>query len=316
MAASTPLLGIILPCYNEADVLARTSARLEVILQDLSSKGKIDPASFMAFVDDGSTDTTWQVIESLQRESAHIKGLKLSSNCGHQKALLAGMLSFKSDCTCIITMDSDLQDDEQTIASMVQKFGEGNELVYGVRNGRSADTFIKRQSAQGFYFLMNRLGVNIVYNHADFRLVSKRVLEELSQYTESNLFLRGLFPHMGFKQCAVYYERKKRIAGARKFTFRMLFELAMNGITSFSIRPLRMIAVVGLVFFKLSVLAGIWCMWKRVHGGIWPHWAFTALPVYFIGSIQLISLGILGEYLGKIYNEVRRRPLYLVEKKI
>lgn len=311
-----PLLGIVLPCYNEEAILFDTHERLSLLMNELQKKGKIDSKSFLCFVDDGSHDKTWSIIENLQIKSNHVRGVKLSNNYGHQNALLAGLFSFKDEADCIITIDADLQDDESSIEQMIDQYREGFEIVYGVRKGRGSDSFFKKNTAIGFYKLIKKLGVNIIYNHADYRLASKRVIEELSKYSEVNLFLRGIFPLMGYKHTVVYYDRKERIAGETKYPFKKMLAFAIQGITSFSIKPLRIITVLGFVTFIISLLLIIYAIFSLIFLNAVPGWASIVLPIYFIGGIQLLSIGIIGEYLGKIYHEVKRRPLYSIDKKI
>jgi glycosyltransferase involved in cell wall biosynthesis len=308
-------LGIVVPCYNEEEVLEETARRLVEFLAGLSEKGKIFAQSRIYFIDDGSHDQTWQIIESLAQADEMIHGVKLSGNQGHQRALLAG-LSITSE-EMIISIDADLQDDITVIEEMVDAFNQGYDIVYGVRNNRSVDTLFKRFCAEAYYRLLRTMGVNVVFNHADYRLLSRRALDQLMQFRETNLYLRGMVLLLGFKSTSVYYTRAQRFAGTTKYPVRKSVALAIDGITSFSVVPLRMITFLGLLVFLMSLAFGLWSLWVRLFTDhAIPGWASTVIPVYFLGAIQLLGIGIIGEYLGKIYLEVKARPRYIIEKKI
>jgi polyisoprenyl-phosphate glycosyltransferase len=312
--AERPVLAIVAPCYNEAQVICQTASRLVAVLDDLLVKAKIDVKSFIYFVNDGSSDNTWELILGLHGENQRIKGLKLSRNFGHQNALLAGLMSVRNRCDCAISIDADLQDDVSAIEEFIDCYHQGYEIVYGVRRQRTKDTLFKKYTALIFYKLIQWFGVRVVYNHADYRLVSNRALEVLSSFKEFNLFLRGLFPLIGFKSTTVYYDRGERFAGESKYPFKKMVSFALEGITSFSIVPLRIVTVCGFVIFLLSFLMSIYILYATIirHSTI-PGWASTVLPIYFIGGIQLLSIGLLGEYIGKIYKEVKSRPRYIAE---
>ena len=309
-------LYLVLPCYNEEAIINQSFKELYNMLQGLLEKKIISDKSKIVFVDDGSTDATWQLITVLKEKHHIVKALKLAKNAGHQNAILAGLLEYKNEADCIITIDADLQDDINVIEDMVKQFQEGNEIVYGVRNKRETDTFFKKQTALAFYKLMGIMGVNIIYNHADYRLASSKALNELSRFKEVNLFLRSMFPLLGFKTSRVYYNRLKRQAGETKFSLRKMVSFSLNGITSFSIAPLRLITFLGLGIFLLSIIFVIYAVYSYVVFDTTKGWASTTLPIYFLGGIQLLCIGIIGEYLGKIYNEVKQRPRYIIEKQL
>ena len=314
-APSAPLLLIIVPCFNEEEVLPVTAGRLEVILDRLQVDNQIAAGSGVLLVDDGSSDRTWKLIEDLARRSPRIRGLKLARNFGHQSAILAGILSAESDIT--ITIDADLQDPPEVIAAMIAAHREGAGIVFGVRNDRSSDTVFKRTSAQVFYKLMKSMGVDLIFNHADFRLLDRRAITALKQFGETNLFLRGLVPLLGFKQTIVYYKREPRFAGQTKYGLARMLMLSIDGITSFSVYPLRLITFMGLFVSALAFAAGLWAFGAWFFGAsLVPGWTSIVLPMYFLGGIQLLSIGILGEYLGKSYFETKRRPRYIVEKTV
>ncbi|MDR2083770.1 MAG: glycosyltransferase family 2 protein [Bacteroidales bacterium] len=306
-------LAIVVPCYNEEEVLRETSKRLFSIVNKLIDNSKITKDSYVLFVNDGSKDNTWKIIKELHEYNNIFSGLNLAGNVGHQKALLAG-LSFASDkCDAAVSIDADLQDDVNVIEEMVDKFAEGNDIVYGVRNSRETDTFFKRNSALGFYKLMKSLGVETVYNHADYRLMSARALNALMEYKERNLFLRGLMPLIGYKTDNVYYKRDVRFAGESKYPFRKMMNFALDGITSFSIKPLRIILVVGIISLIICFISLIYILVSYFMGNIIQGWTSIMLSLWFIGSLVIISLGIIGEYIGKIYTEVKERPMYNIE---
>ncbi|MEG1838471.1 MAG: glycosyltransferase family 2 protein [Bacteroidaceae bacterium] len=307
------ILSIVVPCYNETEVLHETSARLTNLLNRLVDAGKVSPNSFVLFVNDGSRDNTWELIKELYRDNKHVYGLNLAGNVGHQNALMAGLMTAKEMSDIIISIDADLQDDVEVIEQMVDKYSEGFDIVYGVRSSRKTDTFFKRNSALAFYKLMKGLGVNSVYNHADYRLMSKRAVEQLSCFKERNLFLRGIVPLIGYNTTSVYYERSERFAGDSKYPIRKMINFAIDGITSFSVKPVRMIAATGLIILSLSLLGFIYVLYVLFAGGAVAGWASIILSIWFMGSIILISIGVIGEYIGKIYIEVKERPRYNIE---
>ena len=306
-------LSIVVPCYNEAAVLPQTAAALREQLAQLRQANKAAANSRIWFVDDGSQDNTWDIIESLSLTHDDVCGIRLSNNRGHQNALLAGL--FTADGDALISIDADLQDDVSAIARMVDEFHKGNDIVYGVRQDRQLDTGFKRRSAQLFYRFMRVLGAEIVGNHADYRLMSRRAIEALKDYREVNLFLRGIVPLIGFRSSCVYYKRGIRAAGESKYPLRRMIAFALDGITSFSIVPLRIITFVGFALFLVTLGLSLWVVAVKLFGdNAVPGWASTVLPVYFIGGVQILCLGVMGEYLGKLYREVKQRPRYLVEQ--
>jgi len=308
-------LSIVVPCYNEEEVLNESSKQLLALLKKLVQKKEIDENSYIYFVDDGSKDSTWEIISKLSEDNSQIKGIKLSRNKGHQNALLAGLYSAKGDA--IVSIDADLQDDVSVIEKMVRKFKDGNDIVYGVRSKRDNDSWFKRFSAEGFYKLMAFMGVDIVFNHADYRLMSRRVVEHLKSYEEVNLFLRAMVQLIGFKSDVVEYERSERFAGESKYPLRKMLSFAWDGITSFSVTPLRLISLIGATIFVISLFISIWALGVKLFGSsAVPGWASTVLPIYFIGGIQLLSLGVIGEYVGKIYSETKKRPKFIIEQEI
>jgi glycosyltransferase involved in cell wall biosynthesis len=310
-----PVLILVTPCYNEEEVLQETSKRLISILDELIKEKKISKNSCMIFVDDGSRDKTWDNIEYLSNKTKYIKGIKLSKNVGHQIALIAGMEYAVDKCDCLITLDVDLQDDVEAIKSMIVEYNSGYEVVYGVRSKREKDVFFKKFSAEMFYHVMKLLGVNIIFNHADYRLLSKRATMFLLSFQERNIFIRGLVPLIGLRSTSVYYERNERYSGESKYSLYKMLNFALDGITSFSIFPLRFISMIGFITFLTSILMIFYVFFvKFFTNKALPGWASTVLPIYFIGGIQLLSLGIIGEYLGKIYKETKRRPRYFIEK--
>lgn len=311
-----PRLGIVVPCYNEEKMLSKTSEVLMGVLNGLIHKCKITDDSFICFVDDGSGDETWGHILRFRQASQHVKGLRLSRNFGHQNAILAGMLFLKEKVDCVLTIDADLQDDVNVIENFIDHYRQGYEIVYGVRKERSSDSVFKRYTALIFYRILIVLGVNIIYNHADYRLVGKRALAALADYREINLFLRGIFPDLGFKSISVEYDRQKRIAGETKYSLPRMVALAINGITSFSIEPLRFITTMGITVFMGTLFLSVWVFLTVVGGRAIPGWASTVLPLYFLGGVQTIFLGIIGEYIGKIYSETKMRPRFIINEVI
>lgn len=306
-------MAIVVPCYNEAEMLPKTVLRLKEIIEDLIDKNKISEDSKVYFVDDGSKDKTWEILEEIAQTESHIIGVKLSRNRGHQNALYAGLCVTTEDIT--VSIDADLQDDPSNIEKMVDAYLEGHDVVYGVRSARKTDTFFKRFTAEGYYHLMQKMGVDLVFNHADFRLMSRRALEALKEYDEANLFLRGIVREVGFKSTNVSYERQAREAGESKYPLRKMLSFAWKGITAFSTAPLRMITVLGLLAGFASFALILWVLFIRFFTDhATPGWASVLLPLLFIGSVQLICLGIIGEYLAKIYEEVKGRPKYHISE--
>jgi glycosyltransferase involved in cell wall biosynthesis len=306
-------LTMVLPSYNEEAVLQETTKRLLVIFEDLIKKEKIDNSSRICFVDDGSKDKTWNIIEQLSQDNLHVSGIKLSRNRGHQNALLAGLFSVEGDI--VISIDADLQDDINIIEQMIDSYSSGNDIVYAVRKERTTDTAFKRATAEGFYKLMHLMGVDIVYNHADYRLMSRRAIEHLKEFEEVNLFLRAMVPLVGFQSDKVYYDRAERFAGESKYPLKKMLSFAWDGITSFSVIPLRLITAAGFLIFIATIIMSLWVLGVKLFSQeAVPGWASTVLPIYFIGGIQVFSLGIVGEYIGKIYMETKKRPRFIIEK--
>jgi len=310
------ILSIIVPCYNEEEMLPITFESLRNKLSDLISKGKISPDSFLLFVDDGSKDKTWELIENENKTHKEVRGLKLAGNVGHQFALTAGLNFAKDICDMSISIDADLQDDIEVFDEMVDLYHEGNDIVYGVRNKRKTDTFFKRFTAQSFYKLMNFFGAKTIYNHADFRLMSKRALEQFYKYKEENLYIRGIVPLIGYKTACVYYDRKVRVAGESKYPLKKMLALAIEGITSFSVKPIRYIILLGVISVFLSMAALIYALISFIFLTVEPGWTSLIVSIWFLGGVQLISIGLIGEYIGKIYMEVKGRPRYNIDKYI
>lgn len=306
-------LALVVPCYNEEAVIQISSEALRGVLSDLIQKNKIAEDSFVLFVDDGSKDKTWELIEQEHKQYDSVKGLKLAGNVGHQFALTAGLIVAKDISDVTVSIDADLQDDVNVIEEMIDKFHDGNDIVYGVRNDRSSDSFFKRFTAQSFYKLMAAMGVKTVYNHADFRLMSKRAVEQFSKYEETNLFLRGMMPLIGYKTDNVYYERKERVAGESKYPLKKMLALAFNGISSFSVKPISLIMTVGLGIIFLCILAACYALISYCTGHVVEGWTSLILSIWFLGGVQLVSVGLIGQYIGKIYIEVKHRPRYNVE---
>lgn len=308
-------LFIVIPCYNEEEVLPITSKMFLEELEDLIHKGKISDNSRILFVNDGSKDKTWEIIENLAAENPHFIGMSQSRNRGHQNAVLAGLMESKDMCDITISIDCDGQDDIKAMEAMVDAYHDGSEVVYGVRSKRDTDTFFKRFTAESFYKLLNKMGVEVVYNHADYRLISARVLKEFANFKEVNLFLRGMIPLVGFKSTSVYYERHERIAGESHYPLSKMLGLAIDGITSLSIKPIRLITGLGIGVSILSFIGVIWAVISRLTGHAVTGWASTVCLVCFMGGVQLICLGVLGEYIGKIYMEVKARPRYIISER-
>lgn len=308
-----PALTIVVPCYNEEEVLPITIDALDVLLKKMISEELISDDSKLLFVDDGSKDQTWAIIHNEGLRNDNVRGLKLAGNVGHQNALLAGLFTAKGTSECVISIDADLQDDISVIPQFIEQFNKGCDIVYGVRKKRDCDTFFKRNTAEFFYKFMNKMGVNLVYNHADFRLMSKRALIELEKFEEVNMFLRGIVPLIGYKSASVYYERKERLAGETKYPLKKMLYFAFDGITSFSVTPIRFVLLTGLVSFFVSLLFGVYFLALKFIGNTETGWTSLITSIWLIGGLQLIGIGLIGEYIGKIYKESKRRPKYIVE---
>ncbi|NNU98315.1 glycosyltransferase family 2 protein [Geobacillus sp. DSP4a] len=310
---SEPVVAIVVPCYNEEEVLPETIRRLQALRGELVEEKMISPKSALLFVDDGSHDDTWKIIYKASLRHPEVKGLKLARNAGHQNALLAGLFAAKTHADCLISIDADLQDDLSAIREFVQKFREGYDIVYGVRRRRDTDTWFKRHTAQGFYRLMKMFGVDLVYNHADYRLMSRRAVEALEQFGEVNLFLRGIVPLLGFRSAAVYYDRKERLAGKTKYPLKKMIAFALDGVTSFSVTPIRFISLIGFLSFVVSLIFGAYFLFLKWAGHTETGWTSLITSIWLLGGLQLIALGLIGEYVGKIYKETKRRPRYIVD---
>ncbi len=305
-----PVIYLVIPCYHEEEALPVTAGKLREKLSALMGQGMISEDSRVVFVDDGSKDGTWELIAQLHEQDKLFQGIKLSRNYGHQRALLAGLMTVRDRCDAVISMDADLQDDINAMDGMIAKFSEGCEIVYGVRNDRTSDTAFKRGTAQGYYKMMRAMGVDMVYNHADYRLTSRRVLEELSGYEEVNLFLRGLIPMVGYRSDVVCYSRAPRMQGESKYPLKKMLAFAFEGITSLSVKPIRMITFLGVAIFLVSLCMLIYVLIRHFLGYTVVGWTFLAVSVWGIGGLQLLGIGIVGEYIGKIYLESKRRPRY------
>lgn len=313
MIYTKPLLTVVVPCYNEEEVLNETMKQLSSVLDDLIGEQLISEESKLLFVDDGSKDDTWSIIAMESVNNKYVKGIKLARNVGHQKALLAGLEIAKEKSDCVISIDADLQDDISVIREFIKKYIEGYDIVYGVRSSRKKDTFFKRTTAQGFYKLMNKLGIHLVYNHADYRLMSKRALEELSRFKEANLFLRGIVPMIGFRSTKVYYERKERHAGETKYPLKKMLSFAFDGITSFSVAPIRLLTMIGFLLFFIGGIAGSYALYQKWFGHTNSGWTSLMISIWLLGGLQIIGIGVIGEYIGKIYEEVKGRPKYAID---
>ena len=312
--ANAATVYLVIPCYNEEAVLPETVKELTAELKGMMDKCLATGESRMLFVDDGSKDRTWSLIEGFHAENPLVTGLKLAHNRGHQNALLAWLMTAKELCDCAISLDADLQDDIHVLPQFVQKFLEGCDVVYGVRNRRDTDTWFKRTTAEGFYKVMQHLGVETVYNHADYRLLSRRALDALSEYKEVNLFLRGIVPLIGYRSDYVYYDRHERFAGESKYPLKKMLSFAVDGITSFSVKPLRIIANLGIVVSIVSVIGLLYALISHFTGNTVSGWTAIVCSIWLLGGIQMLFLGVVGEYIGKIYSEVKGRPRYRIEK--
>ena len=308
------ILYITVPCYNEEEVLPETSKRLKEKVSSLIEKGMVSAQSRILFIDDGSKDKTWQLIMELCNQDTIFSGIKLAHNRGHQNALLAGLMTAKEYADIVISMDADLQDDINVVDKFIEEYQNGSDIVYGVRSSRKTDTAFKRSTALAYYRILQKMGVDIVYNHADYRLMSKRALNALEQFKEVNLFLRGIVPIIGYKTSVVEYERSERFAGESKYPLKKMLAFAIDGITSFSVKPIRMITSLGFILFFISMIMLIYSIIIKILGHASSGWASIICSIWMIGGIQLLSLGIIGEYIGKIYNETKARPRFIIEE--
>jgi glycosyltransferase involved in cell wall biosynthesis len=309
-----PILTIVVPCFNEEEVLIETFVQLSSVVKDLIKDLLISENSKILFVDDGSKDQTWSLIENESENNPLVNGLKLARNVGHQNALLAGLETSSKQSDCVVSIDADLQDDIHVIRTFVEKYWEGFNVVYGVRDNRDADTYFKRTTALGFYRFMENIGIKLVPNHADFRLMSKRALDELYKYQETNLFLRGLVPLVGFSSTKVYYDRKERFAGESKYPLKKMLSFAFDGITSFSVAPIRFVTFIGFLSVIFSILMGGYALFQELFSHTVTGWSSLMISIWFVGGLQLMGIGIIGEYIGKVYHEVKHRPRYAIEK--
>ena len=307
-------LATVSPCYNEEEVLRHSVERLTALFERMIAEGQISSDSMMVFVNDGSRDNTWQMISELHRENKYVRGINLSRNVGHQNAIFAGMMTARNWADSVITIDADLQDDIECIPQMVKNFEEGNDIVYGVKVSRQADPFMKRMSAMAFYKLQNSMGVESVYNHADFRLMSKRALDMLADYKETNLYLRGLIPQIGLKSTTVDDVISERYAGTSKYTLKKMLNLALNGITAFSVKPMYAITYLGVLFLIITFCIAIYVVRAIILGTAVPGWSSMILSIWLVGGFVILCIGITGIYIGKIFNEVKHRPLYHIQE--
>ncbi|MCL6616411.1 MAG: glycosyltransferase family 2 protein [Anoxybacillus ayderensis] len=307
------ILAIVVPCYNEEDILPETIEQLRTLRQQLIEEQLISSESKIVFVDDGSRDRTWPIIYRACLRHEEIKGIKLAGNAGHQHALLAGMFAAKQMAHCIVTLDADLQDDIYVVREFLRKFHEGYEIVYGVRKKRDVDSYMKRWTAETFYRVMNRIGVKLIYNHADYRLMSRRAVEALAQFREVNLFLRGVVPLLGFPSTTVYYDRKERKAGVTKYPIMKMIRFAFDGLTSFSMMPIRFVSVLGFCSFFVSILFAMYVLFLKMTGHTQTGWTSLMMSIWLVGGLQLIAIGLVGEYIGKVYQETKQRPRYIVD---
>ena len=310
------ILYLVIPCYNEEQVLPLTKKELKEKMSTLIKSDKISKDSKVMFVNDGSKDKTWDLIEEYHNEDNLFVGIKLSRNKGHQNALLAGLMTAKKYADITISMDADLQDDINAMDEMIEKYNNGKDIVYGVRSSRKKDTWFKKTTAQGFYKFMKMMGVDVVYNHADYRLTSKRVLDEFENFKEVNLFLRGMFPLVGYSSDVVYYERNERFAGESKYPLKKMLNFAWDGITSFSVKPIRLVLNLGILIFAISLLVLLYCLIVKVCGKAVTGWTFVVSSIWLVAGIQMLSIGIIGEYIGKIYSETKARPRFIVSENL
>ena len=314
--SSISTLYVVVPCYNEEEVLHETTKRLKEKLEKLIKNKKISDRSKVMYVNDGSKDKTWEIICDINKKEKLFTGISLSRNRGHQNALLAGLMTAREYADVVISMDADLQDDINAMDEMLDKYYDGSDIVYGVRSSRKKDSFFKRVTAQGFYKFMKFMGVDVVYNHADYRLTSKRALDAFSDFKEVNLFLRGMFPLVGFKSDVVYYERAKRFAGESKYPLKKMLNFAWDGITSFSVKPIRLVLKLGILIFFLSIAMLIYCLVVKLLGQTVAGWTFIVGSIWLIAGIQMLSIGIIGEYVGKMYSETKARPRYIISENL
>ncbi len=316
LARTRPRLAIVVPCFNEEFVIRETIRRLVGILRDLREKGQIASESFLYFVDDGSIDNTWSILSELNKSDREVKALKLSRNFGHQNAVLAGLLTVRHRADCVISMDADLQHDEQAIYNFLEKYRQGADIVYGVRKTAGRVPISKRLSSSLFYWLMNSLGVKLIKDHPDYRLISTKVLDTLADYKEVNIFLRGIFANMGFKSEVVYFDVHERLAGTTHYSWAKMIGLALDGVTSFSVAPLRMIAIGGVLITLGALAIAVFIVVSALRGDVVPGWASTVLPIYVLGGLQIMTIGLVAEYIGKIYSEVKQRPRFIPEQEL
>lgn len=309
-------LYVVIPCYNEEEVLEETAKRLKEKLSKLIKNKKISNKSKVMYVNDGSKDNTWKIIKEINKKESLFTGITLSRNRGHQNALLAGLMTAKKYADVVISMDADLQDDINAIDEMIDKYNNGCDIVYGVRSSRKKDTWFKKTTAQGFYKFMKFMGVDVVYNHADYRLTSRRVLDEFENFKEVNLFLRGMFPLVGYSSDVVYYERAERFAGESKYPLKKMLNFAWDGITSFSVRPIRMVLNVGIIIFVVSLLVLLYCLIVKLLGKTVEGWTFIVGSIWLVSGVQMLSIGIIGEYIGKIYSETKARPRFIISENL
>lgn len=309
-------LYVVIPCYNEEEVLEETTKQLKKKIEKLIKDKKISGKSKVMYVNDGSKDNTWSLIKKINEKEPLFTGITLSRNRGHQNALLAGLMTAKKYSDVVISMDADLQDDINAMDEMIEKYNNGKDIVYGVRSSRKKDTWFKKTTAQGFYKFMKMMGVDVVYNHADYRLTSKRVLDEFENFKEVNLFLRGMFPLVGYSSDVVYYERNERFAGESKYPLKKMLNFAWDGITSFSVKPIRLVLNLGILIFAISLLVLLYCLIVKVCGKAVTGWTFVVSSIWLVAGIQMLSIGIIGEYIGKIYSETKARPRFIVSENL
>jgi polyisoprenyl-phosphate glycosyltransferase len=316
LARTRPRLAIVVPCFNEELVIRETVRRLAAVLRDLREKGQVAADSFLYFVDDGSCDSTWNILRELNTTDGQVKALKLSRNFGHQSAVLAGLLSVRHRADCVISMDADLQHDEQAIYSFLEKYRQGVDIVYGVRRDAGSASLSKRLGSSTFYWMMNSMGARVVKDHPDYRLISAKVLDTLADYKEVNLFLRGIFANMGFRSEVVQFDVRERAAGETHYSWTKMIGLALDGITSFSVVPLRMIAISGVLITLGALAMAAFIVISALRGDVVPGWASTVLPIYVLGGLQIMTTGLVAEYIGKIYSEVKQRPRFISEQEL
>jgi polyisoprenyl-phosphate glycosyltransferase len=316
LARTRPRLAIVVPCFNEELVIGETVRRLAAVLRDLREKGQVAPDSFLFFVDDGSVDKTWRLLCELNESNPEVKGLKLARNFGHQNAVLAGLLTVRHRADCVISMDADLQHDEQAIYDFLGKYRDGADIVYGVRRDAGNVPLSKKVGSSLFYWLMTSMGAKVVKDHPDYRLISARVLDTLADYKEVNVFLRGIFANMGFRSEVVYFDVHDRAAGTTHYSWRKMIALALDGVTSFSVVPLRIIAIGGVLITLGALAVAVFIVFSALRGDVVPGWASTVLPIYVLGGIQIMTIGLVAEYIGKIYSEVKQRPRFISEQEL